>query len=133
MKKSLPSPRFPIPLLGGETSLYLSNAIWKTLVCFTFQSRGVEIIFTHFSVWLWTMTQFNTSINEMSLKVLLVTGNEFLIPLWKHWIWISKNESILRTTGWNGIDYSSMQNWTSAYRLVSVTKYRLVYWINVTE
>ena len=47
IKKSLPSPKFPIPLLGGYFP-YLSNAVWKTLAFFTFQSRGVKIIFTHF-------------------------------------------------------------------------------------
>ena len=34
--------------------------------------------------------------NKMALKVLLVIGNGFLIPTWKYWIWILKNESILR-------------------------------------
>ena len=47
MKKSLPSPKFPIPPLG-DNSPYLSNAIWKTLGFFVFQSRGVEIIFSYF-------------------------------------------------------------------------------------
>ena len=87
----------PFPRWQGRFPPYPSNAIWKTLACFTFQSQGVEIISTHFSVWLWTVTQFNTSKNEMSLKLLLVIGNEFLIYKWKYWIWISKNESILRT------------------------------------
>ena len=49
MQKFLPSPKSPIPPLGGEVSPYSSNAIWKTLTCFTFQSRGVEIISTRFS------------------------------------------------------------------------------------
>ena len=62
---------------------------------FTYQSRGVEIISTYFSVWLWTVTQFNTSKIEMPLKVLFVIGNGFLITTWKYWIWISKNKRIL--------------------------------------
>ena len=97
MKKPLPSSKFYIPFLGGEICPYRSNAISKTLACFIDQSRGVEIIFTHFSVWLRTVSQFNISKNEMSSKVLLFTGNGFLIPTWKYWILISKNESILRT------------------------------------
>ena len=46
MKKSLPSPKFPIPRLGDipPTSLML----FGKLAFFTFQSRGVEVIFTHF-------------------------------------------------------------------------------------
>ena len=94
---------FPFPLLAEEISpppptyLYPSDTIWKTLACFTYQSRGVEIISTHFSVWLRTVTQFNISKSEISLKVLLFIGNGFLIPTWKYWILISKNESILRT------------------------------------
>ena len=88
---------FPFPSWEGRFPPYPSNAIWKTLAGFTYQSRGVEIIATHFSVWLRTVTQFNISKNEMSLKVLLVIGNGFLIPTWKYWILISKNESILRT------------------------------------
>ena len=51
---------------------YPSNAIWKTLACFTFQSRGVEIISTQLSVWLWTVTQFNTPKNEMTLMVIFL-------------------------------------------------------------
>ena len=122
MKKSLPSSKFPILPLGREISPYPSNAIWKTLTCFTFQSRRVEIISAHFSVWLWNVTQFNTSKNEMSLKVLLVIGNGFLIPTWKYWIWISKNESILRISAWKGVDYSAIQNRVWACHLVSVRK-----------
>ena len=49
-----------------------SNAIWKTLACFTFQSRGVEIISTQLSVWLWTVTQFNTPKNEMTLMLIFL-------------------------------------------------------------
>ena len=60
--------------------------------------------------------------NKMSLKVLLVIGNGFLIPTWKYWIWISKNESILRTTAWKSVDYSSIQNCVWACHLVSVRK-----------
>ena len=66
----------------------------------TFPLRGVEIISTYFSIWLWISTQFNTPKNEMSLKVLLVVGNGFLISTWKYWI--TKNDSILRTTAWKG-------------------------------
>ena len=101
---------------------YPSNAIWKTLACFTFQSQSLKIISTYFSVWLWTVTQFNTPKNEMSLKVLLVIGNGFLIPTWKYWIWISKNESILRISAWKGVDYSAIQNRVWACHLVSVRK-----------
>ena len=84
----------------GKFPTYPFNAIWKTLVCLTFLSWGVEIISTYFSVWLWTVTQFNTHQNEMPLKVLLIIGNGFLISMWKYSIWISKNESIFRTTAW---------------------------------
>ena len=101
---------------------YPSNAIWKTLACFTFQSQSLKIISTYFSVWLWTVTQFNTPKNEMSLKVLLVIGNGFLIPTWKYWIWISKNESILRTIAWKSVHYLSIQNCVWPCHLVSVRK-----------
>ena len=101
---------------------YTTNTIWKTLACFTIHSQGVEIISTHFSVWLWTVTQFNTLKNELSLKVLLVIWNGFLIPTWKYSIWISKNESILRTTVLKGVDCSSIQNCVWAFHLVSVRK-----------
>ena len=94
----------------------------KTLPYFIFQSQGVEIISTHFSVWLWSVTQFNTPKNEMSLKVLLVIGNGFLIPTWKYWIWISKKESILRATAWKGAHYSSIQSCVWVRHLVSVRK-----------
>ena len=104
----------PIPLM----------LFWKTLACFTFQSRVVEIISTYFSVWLWTVTQLNTPKNEMPLKVLLVIGNGLLIPTWKYWIWISKNEIILRTTAWKGVDYFSILNCVRACHLVSVRKIR---------
>ena len=50
MKKSLTSQKIPHSPLGGDISPYPSYAIWKTLACFTFQSRGVEISSTHFSV-----------------------------------------------------------------------------------
>ena len=101
---------FPFPLLAEEIPpppthlLYPSDTIWKTLACFTYQSRGVEIISTHFSVWLRTVTQFNISKCEISLKVLLFIGNGFLIPTWKYWILISKNESILRTNKFKRMD-----------------------------
>ena len=88
---------FPFPRWEEKFSIYPASAVCKILSCFTYRSGDVEIIFTHFSVWLWTVTQFNTSKNEMSLKVLLVIGNEVLIATWKYWIWISRNESILRT------------------------------------
>ena len=78
--------------LGGEISPYPFNAVWKTLACFTFPSWGVETTSTYFLVWLWTVTQFNSPKNEMSLKC----RRERI------WIWISKNESILRTTAWKG-------------------------------
>ena len=77
---------------------------------------------THFSIWLWTMTQFNTPKGVMFLKVLLVIGNGFLIPTWKYWIWISRNESILRTTPCKGVDCSSIQNCVWVCQLVSVKK-----------
>ena len=47
VKKSLTSPKFPIPLLR-DIPPYLFNAIWETFAFFTFQSRGPEIIFTYF-------------------------------------------------------------------------------------
>ena len=104
--KNIPvSPKFPIPPpphWQGRFLPYPFNAIWKTLVCFTSPTRGVEIISKYFLVWLWTATQFNTPKNEMSLKVLLVIGNWFLIFTWKYRIWISKNESIPRITDWKG-------------------------------
>ena len=97
---------------------------------------GVEIISTYFSVWLWIVTQFNTPKNEMCLKALLVIGNCFLISTWKYWIWISKNEGILRNTAWKrccllfcpklclGCHFAT---------LFQLEKYRLVHWINVRE
>ena len=62
-KKIPVSPKFPIPSpphWQGRFLLYPFNAIWKTLVCFTSPTRGVEIISKYFLVWLWTATQFNT-------------------------------------------------------------------------
>ena len=60
--------QFPIPLLGGEMPPPLSplplEYYLETLACLTFQSQLVELISTHFSVWLWTVTQFNTRKNE---------------------------------------------------------------------
>ena len=110
------------PSLHQNFSFLPCNVIWKNLACFAFPSRAVEIISTHFSVWLWTVTHFNTPKNEMFLKVLLVIGNGFLIPTWKYWIWISKNESILRTTAGKDVDYSSIQSCVWAFRLVSFKK-----------
>ena len=63
MKKFQPSPKLSISLLSlrrGKISPYPFNAIWKTLVCFTFPSQDVEKISTYFPVWLWIVTQFNT-------------------------------------------------------------------------
>ena len=121
-KKSDGSPKFPILPLGGEIFLSSSNVIWKTLLCFTFESRDVEIISTYFSVWLWNVTQFDTPKNEMSLKARLVIRNGFLIAPWKYGIWISNNESIIRTTAPKGVDYSSIQNCVWTCHLVSVWK-----------
>ena len=113
---------FPFPRWEGRFLPYPCNVIRKTLACFTFQSRGVEIISTHFSVWLWFVTHFNTPKNGMSLKVLLVIGNGFLIPTWKYWIWISGKESIHRTADWKGVRCSSIQSCVWACHLVSVRK-----------
>ena len=90
------------PHRQGRLLLYPFNAIWKTLARFTFPTRSVEIISKYFLVWLWTATQFNTTKNEMSLKMLLVIWNGFLISKRKYRIWISKNESIIRITAWKG-------------------------------
>ena len=65
------------------------------------------IISTRFLVWPWTVSQFSTPKNEFFLNVFLVIGNVFLIHTWKYWIWISKNESTLKTTTWKSVDYSS--------------------------
>ena len=46
----------------------------------------------------------------------------FLISAWKYWIWISKNESILRTTAWKGFDYSSIRNCVRAVTLFQLDK-----------
>ena len=101
-KNPYPHQNFPSPQLGGVISPYLFNAIWKALACFTWPSRGVEMISTYFSVWLWIATQFSTPKTVMSLKVFLLIENGFLISTWKYWIWISKNKSILRITAWKG-------------------------------
>ena len=82
----------PFPNWEGRFPHNYSNAIWRTVACFTFQSRSVEIIFTHFSVWLWTVTQFNIPKNELSLNVLLVIGNGLLIPTLKYWLWIKESK-----------------------------------------
>ena len=95
---------FPFPSWEGRFPAYSSNAILKNLACFTYQPQGVEIISTHFSVWLRTVTQFNISKYEISLKVLLFIGNGFLIPTWKYWILISTNESIPRTNKFKRMD-----------------------------
>ena len=66
---------FPFPRSERRFSSYPSNPIWRTLAYFTFHSWSVETNSTHFSVRLWTVTQFNAPKNEMSLKVLLVIWN----------------------------------------------------------
>ena len=107
LKKFLP-PDKKIPVLTkippSPTSIlpYPFNDIWKALACFTFPTRGVEITSKYFLVWLWNTTKFNTPKNEMSLKVLFVIGNGFLMSTWKYRIWISKNGSILKITAWRG-------------------------------
>ena len=64
MKKSLLSPKFPTsplpPNMTGDFPPTPLMLIWKTLVCYTFPSRGVEIISTYFSVWLRIVNQFDT-------------------------------------------------------------------------
>ena len=48
MKKSLPSPKFPIPPLGWCFPLPLYCYLENSCIFLTFQLRGVEITFTHF-------------------------------------------------------------------------------------
>ena len=93
-----PAPSSPLPFL------LLSG---KLCHVFTYQSRGVEIISTDFSAWLWTATQFNISKNEMSLRVLLVIGNGVLIPTWKYCISVWKNER----REWPKYTMTSQQFW----------------------
>ena len=100
---------FPFPCWEGRFIPYPCNVIWKTLASFTFQSRGIEIVSTHFSVWLWNMTHFNTPKNEMNFIVLLVIENGFLIPTWKYWNWTFKE--------WNlSHDYSLKGCWLLFYQ-----------------
>ena len=66
--------------------------------------------------------------------MLLDIRNGFLISTWKYWIWISKNETILRSTGWKGFWLLFYPKRCVTCYFVSVTKkYRLVYWTNVGE
>ena len=102
------------------------------MACFIFPSRGVEIISIYFSIWLWTVAQFNTPRNKMSLKELLVIVNGFLIYRWKYIFWISKNENFLRTTVWKGCWLLFYPNCVWACHFVS-EKCRQVYWINARE
>ena len=92
----------PQQIFNNQFSAYLLNDIWKNMTCFIFHSQVVETISTDLSVWLWTVTQFNTHKNELFLKMLLVIENRLLITTWKYWIWISKNELSLSTTAWKG-------------------------------
>ena len=108
---------FLFPRREGRFHHYCSNAIWKTLACFTYQSGGVEIISTYFSVWLWTVTQFNPSENEMSWKVFLFIGSEVLIPTWKYWIWISKRQSINTQSTMSWIDVTLKCMLQAVYQL----------------
>ena len=124
--KEKPNQIYP-KFLGG-------NGRGNIMECFTFPSWDVGIISTYFQVWLWTVTQTNTTRNEMFLKVLLIIGNRFLISMWKYWIWISMNEIILRTTAlkWLLITILSKIE-CGQVTLLQVEKYWLVYWINVRE
>ena len=117
----IPYPRFPH--WPRRCLPYSFNAIWKTLTCFTFPTRVVELICTYFLVWLWTVIQFNTPKNEILLKVLLVIGNGFFICTWKYGIWISKNEKILRITA------SKVCWFLSNIVCGRVTLFQLGYWI----
>ena len=83
---------FPFPRWEEKFSIYPASAVCEILSCFTYRSGDVEIIFTHFSVWLWTVTQFNIPQNELSLNVLLVIGNGLLIPTLKYWLWIKESK-----------------------------------------
>ena len=56
--------------------------------------------------------KYYSSKNEMSLKVVLVLGNGFLISTWKYWIWITLLSKIVCRR---------------------VTFFHLVYWISVRE
>ena len=55
--------------------------------------------------------KFNTTKNEMSLKMLLIIGNRFLVPTWKYWISISKNKVLPGLHLEKCVDYFSIQNY----------------------
>ena len=76
----------PQQIFINQFSSYLLNYIWKNMTCFIFPPQVVETTSTDFSVWLWTVTQFNTHKNELPLKMLLVLGNRLLISTWRYWI-----------------------------------------------
>ena len=119
MKKSLPSTKFSTPVtpLGwGDFSPTPLMLFWKTS-----PKRGVEIISKYFIVRLWTATQLNTSKNEMSLKVLLVIWDGFLISPGntEYEFWRMKVFSILHIE--KGVDYSSIQNFLWVCLFVSLS------------
>ena len=55
--------------------------------------------------------KFNTTNNEMSLKMLLIIRNGFLVPMWKYWISISKNKVLPWLHLEKCVDYFSIQNY----------------------
>ena len=121
LKNSYPQQNFPplSPHWEGRFLPYTFNAIWKTLTCFTFPKRGVEIISKYLIFWLWSAIQFNTSKNEMSLKVLLVIWNGFLIST-EYEFWRMKVFSRLHLK--KGFNYSSIQNclWVCLFVFLSL-------------
>ena len=119
MKKFLLLPKFPPPSPHWKERFipYVFNAIWKTMACFFFPSQGLEIISTYLLV-------------RWDLWLRLVIGNRFLVSTWKYWIWIWKNESILRTAAWDTFLSKIVCGCVTLFQL---EKYRLVYWINARE
>ena len=113
------------PHRQGRLLLYPFNAIWKTLACFTFSTRSVEIISKYFLVWLWTATQFNTSKNEMAFGHI-------------EWVFnIQEEIPNLNLKEWKYYqDYSLKRVLITLLSKIvcgCVTLFHLVYWISVRE
>ena len=91
----------PSPHWDGRFLPYTPLKMFEKPSCFNFPLKGVEIItYFWFDLYFFLDLKFDTYVSL--LKMLLVIGNGLLISRWKYWIWISKNESILRTTVWKG-------------------------------
>ena len=104
---------FPLPHWGifPPTSLMLSGKLVHFLLWITRYRNNFH-----------TFLQFHCELGFILTLPKIKCPWRCFILTWKYWIWISKNESILRTSAWKNVDYSSTQNCVWACHLVSVRK-----------